>query len=72
MKQHLVNLPVLLAAAPKELRRESKSRIIAIAIAMMACVLAAPVSFAGSVAAPYEVGRWDGFRPAAISYTFDD
>jgi hypothetical protein len=28
--------------------------------------------FAGSVAAPYEIGTWEGFRPAAISYTFDD
>jgi oligosaccharide reducing-end xylanase len=34
--------------------------------------LAIPSSFAGSVAAPYEVGTWEGFRPAAISYTFDD
>ncbi len=30
------------------------------------------VSLAGSVAAPYEIGTWRGFRPAAISYTFDD
>jgi hypothetical protein len=27
---------------------------------------------AGSVAAPYEIGTWEGFRWAAISYTFDD
>jgi oligosaccharide reducing-end xylanase len=27
---------------------------------------------AGSVAAPYEIGTWEGFRPAAISFTFDD
>jgi peptidoglycan-N-acetylglucosamine deacetylase len=27
---------------------------------------------AGSIAPPYEVGTWRGFRPAAISYTFDD
>ncbi|MGD0251226.1 MAG: polysaccharide deacetylase family protein [Verrucomicrobiota bacterium] len=31
-----------------------------------------PASFAGSVAAPYQIGTWEGFRPAAISYTFDD
>jgi oligosaccharide reducing-end xylanase len=31
-----------------------------------------PTGFAGSVAAPYEVGTWEGFRPAAVSYTFDD
>jgi len=30
------------------------------------------VSRAGSIAAPYEIGTWEGFRPAAISYTFDD
>ena len=30
------------------------------------------LSRAGSVAAPYEIGTWEGFRSAAISYTFDD
>jgi peptidoglycan-N-acetylglucosamine deacetylase len=30
------------------------------------------ISLAGSVAAPYQIGTWRGFRPAAISYTFDD
>jgi len=34
--------------------------------------LTSPFSRAGSVAAPYEIGTWEGFRPAAISYTFDD
>ena len=29
-------------------------------------------SFSQSIAAPYEVGAWQGFRSAAISYTFDD
>ena len=29
-------------------------------------------SRAGSVQAPYEVGTWQGFRRAAITYTFDD
>ena len=28
--------------------------------------------FSQSVASPYEVGTWQGFRTAAISYTFDD
>lgn len=32
----------------------------------------ASVSLGGSVAAPYEVGTWRGFRSAAVSYTFDD
>jgi oligosaccharide reducing-end xylanase len=34
--------------------------------------LTTSVSLAGSVPAPYEIGTWWGFRPAAISYTFDD
>ena len=34
--------------------------------------LTTSVSLAGSVAAPYEIGTWLGFRSAAISYTFDD
>jgi hypothetical protein len=28
--------------------------------------------FAQSVSSPYEVGTWQGFRTAAVSYTFDD
>jgi Polysaccharide deacetylase len=32
----------------------------------------ASVSLAGSIVSPYELGTWRGFRPAAISYTFDD
>ncbi len=32
----------------------------------------ASIALAGSVAAPYQIGTWEGFRPAAISYTFDD
>jgi hypothetical protein len=37
-------------------------------------LLASGVSAAlgGSVASPYEIGPWQGFRPAALSYTFDD
>jgi peptidoglycan-N-acetylglucosamine deacetylase len=30
------------------------------------------ISFSQTVSAPYEVGMWQGFRSAAISYTFDD
>ncbi|MGD1044614.1 MAG: polysaccharide deacetylase family protein [Bacteroidota bacterium] len=29
-------------------------------------------SFSQSIDAPYEVGTWQGFRTAAVSYTFDD
>ncbi len=39
---------------------------------LLTMFLAIPGSFAGSVVAPYEVGTWEGFRPAAVSYTFDD
>jgi oligosaccharide reducing-end xylanase len=42
------------------------------AIIFFAATVIPPVSFAGSVQAPYEIGTWEGFRPAAISYTFDD
>jgi len=34
--------------------------------------LTASLSLAGPGAAPYQIGTWRGFRPAAISYTFDD
>ena len=39
---------------------------------MLAMLLTVPGSLAGSVAPPYEVGTWEGFRPAAVSFTFDD
>lgn len=35
-------------------------------------LVAGNVGYAGTVAAPYEVGNWPEFRTAAISYTFDD
>jgi peptidoglycan-N-acetylglucosamine deacetylase len=35
-------------------------------------VASTPVTRAGTVQAPYQLGTWEGFRPAAISYTFDD
>jgi oligosaccharide reducing-end xylanase len=30
------------------------------------------VGYSGTVAPPYQVGNWSGFRTAAVSYTFDD
>ncbi len=30
------------------------------------------VIYAGTIASPYEVGNWPGFRTAAVTYTFDD
>lgn len=35
-------------------------------------LFASTVTCFSQVAAPYEVGTWQGFRSAAISYTFDD
>ena len=35
-------------------------------------LIAGNVAYSGTVAAPYEVGNWSGFRTAAITYTFDD
>ena len=43
-----------------------------LAIILLALASAVAVGRAGSVAAPYAIGTWAGFRPAAISYTFDD
>jgi oligosaccharide reducing-end xylanase len=34
--------------------------------------LFASTAFAGSIAPSYEIGKWQGFRAAAVSYTFDD
>lgn len=34
--------------------------------------LTACVGLAGTVSAPYQIGSWQGFRQAAITYTFDD
>ena len=42
------------------------------AVIFLAWVSTAAVGRGGSVAAPYAIGTWEGFRPAAISYTFDD
>jgi len=42
------------------------------AMIFLALLSTAAVGGAGSVAAPYEIGTWEGFRPAAITYTFDD
>jgi oligosaccharide reducing-end xylanase len=42
------------------------------AMIFLAMASAAVVGRAGSVAVPYEIGTWEGFRPAAITYTFDD
>jgi oligosaccharide reducing-end xylanase len=44
----------------------------AAALAAVLVAVPAPEGVGGSVAAPYEVGTWHGFRAAAVSYTFDD
>lgn len=42
--------------------------------AVLALIMSMTISdiFAGTVAAPYSIGTWRGFRSAAVSYTFDD
>ena len=45
---------------------------LASSIVLLVSAFTGPVSHAGLVAAPYQIGTWEGFRPAAISYTFDD
>lgn len=39
---------------------------------LLTMILLVSSSFAGTVPAPYEIGTWEGFKPAAVSYTFDD
>jgi oligosaccharide reducing-end xylanase len=42
-------------------------------ILLLAAFLAAGnAAYSGTVAYPYQVGNWPGFRSAAITYTFDD
>jgi peptidoglycan/xylan/chitin deacetylase (PgdA/CDA1 family) len=43
-------------------------RSLSIAVLLACCVFC----FAQTIDPPYEVGTWQGFRSAAISYTFDD
>ena len=50
----------------------ANSPIISSLIIVLIGTSTASVSFGGSVPAPYQLGTWEGFRPAAISYTFDD
>jgi hypothetical protein len=46
-------------------------KINAVLIAVFFLILT-DAGYGGTVASPYEVGGWSGFRTAAISYTFDD
>jgi oligosaccharide reducing-end xylanase len=43
-----------------------------LAVGFLMALAGAPVSRAAIVQAPYQLATWQGFRPAAISYTFDD
>ena len=45
-------------------------KIAAVMLSLFA--LASSSGFAGTVSPPYEIGTWQGFRSAAITYTFDD
>jgi hypothetical protein len=46
-------------------------RNISVVLIPIVVLMAFPVR-AGSIPAPYEVGTWQGFRPIAVSFTFDD
>jgi oligosaccharide reducing-end xylanase len=41
-------------------------------LALLLSASVASVAFAGTINSPYQVGTWQGFRTAAVSYTFDD
>jgi oligosaccharide reducing-end xylanase len=73
MKTQIAFDSTLSAAASRAGRRRLESTRWGLWAGLILAVAAAvPAGRAGSVAAPYEVGTWEGFRPAAISYTFDD
>ncbi len=67
MKPHFLNAIRLLMQA---VNRRVDLKISAVLSAML--LLSCPVTFAGSVAPPYQLATWQGFRQAAISFTFDD
>jgi oligosaccharide reducing-end xylanase len=62
-------LPV--APSPQKTNRECTLLKMGVGFFLITA-LTASVSLAGSVAAPYQIGTWEGFRKAAVSYTFDD
>ena len=76
MKMHfsgsalLSTFPFFGAAAGRNARAPWSALLSAIVI--FAATAMPQAGFAGSVDAPYEIGTWEGFRPAAITYTFDD
>ena len=41
-------------------------------LALLLAASVASAAFAGTVNSPYQVGTWQGFSTAAVSYTFDD
>jgi oligosaccharide reducing-end xylanase len=63
----------MLSVAPSPTKTNRECTLLKIGVGFfLITALTASVSLAGSVAAPYEIGTWEGFRPAAITYTFDD
>jgi hypothetical protein len=72
MKKHIAKLCSMLSVTPvlRIVKREQALSKLATVFVVMT-TLATTVSFAGTVAAPYEIGTWQGFRAAAISYTCD-
>jgi peptidoglycan-N-acetylglucosamine deacetylase len=63
---------VRITAAPVLQTDRLRASVAAAAVMLWLFALAGSSSFAGTVAPPYEIGTWQGFRPAAITYTFDD
>jgi oligosaccharide reducing-end xylanase len=43
-----------------------------VAASVLIALLTTSSTLAGTVSPPYQIGTWQGFRPAAVSYTFDD
>ncbi len=48
------------------MKKPNQIRVLIVVLLIVPCI------YAQTIESPYEVGHWLGFKPAAISYTFDD
>jgi oligosaccharide reducing-end xylanase len=53
-------------------RLDCRRALLKLTTAYVSVGLLTGVGLAATVSPPYQIGTWQGFRPAAITYTFDD
>ena len=63
----LMPVPTHRPASPEFRRGFLKLAAASAVLGLLTCV-----GLAGTVSPPYQIGTWQGFRQAAITYTFDD